>query len=475
MPSGRPRYPGLTPREQEVYDLLRQGLTNREIAERLGISLDGAKYHVSQILMKLDVSTREEAAALGARRRVLGLAGIGALFRKLTLASVTKTTAAVVVFGAIVVVALIAIGLLVTQTRSQDDEEATTPELPLTLRGEPSVFLALLDHIPATGESNLYFSDYAALRTVLGITAPSQDVGAAEMNAYWAALSEGGMYSNPISGAFTTGAATLNEELGLNIANLDQSLHVRPHGSQCGSETVLWGRFDENRVETAILRTSSYFDDVTQKAHNGVAYFSWPGRCVVLSSLGGPGSLVLDNDLVYWSGSSEAALQAMIHAKQGMSPSLADRAEYQLLAEEFASLGIFTAYAQVHADPLWFEPLRELAEVEYGRNAPNTVQVQGYLRPYGGFAVGVGHGEEGTYSVLLFLHANEEDAIANADLLQSRVDSGTRYRGRPWSDTIDRSEIEVDGTVLRARFWGPDPKFLLQAWADLDSLFVSKP
>jgi len=54
----------LTPREREVFGLVRLGLTNEEIAERLGISLDGAKYHVSQILSKLGVATREEAAAL---------------------------------------------------------------------------------------------------------------------------------------------------------------------------------------------------------------------------------------------------------------------------------------------------------------------------------------------------------------------------------------------------------------------------
>jgi DNA-binding CsgD family transcriptional regulator len=62
----------LTPREHEVLDLVRLGLTNEEIAERLGITLDGAKYHVSQILSKLGVATREEAAALRAepeRRR----------------------------------------------------------------------------------------------------------------------------------------------------------------------------------------------------------------------------------------------------------------------------------------------------------------------------------------------------------------------------------------------------------------------
>src|SRR5256712_3041168 len=61
---GRPRHPDvLTPREWEVLALLRERLTNEQIASRLSITLDGAKYHVSQILSKLGVASREEAAA----------------------------------------------------------------------------------------------------------------------------------------------------------------------------------------------------------------------------------------------------------------------------------------------------------------------------------------------------------------------------------------------------------------------------
>lgn len=61
---GRPRYPGLlTPREQDVLALLRAGLTNEQIAARLGISFETAKWHVSEILSKLGVATREDAAA----------------------------------------------------------------------------------------------------------------------------------------------------------------------------------------------------------------------------------------------------------------------------------------------------------------------------------------------------------------------------------------------------------------------------
>ena len=60
---GRPRHPDvLTPREWEVLALIRKGLTNPEIASRLGIGREGVKSHVSEILSKLSVSSREEAA-----------------------------------------------------------------------------------------------------------------------------------------------------------------------------------------------------------------------------------------------------------------------------------------------------------------------------------------------------------------------------------------------------------------------------
>ncbi|MFN0146306.1 MAG: LuxR C-terminal-related transcriptional regulator [Dehalococcoidia bacterium] len=62
-PPGRPPHPELlTPSEQRVLEWLRDGLTNAEIAVRLGISPDGVKYHVSNMLSKLHLSGREELA-----------------------------------------------------------------------------------------------------------------------------------------------------------------------------------------------------------------------------------------------------------------------------------------------------------------------------------------------------------------------------------------------------------------------------
>ncbi len=56
------REPQWTPRQREVLDLLVGGYTNSQIAERLNISLDGAKWHVSEIITRLGVDSRDEAA-----------------------------------------------------------------------------------------------------------------------------------------------------------------------------------------------------------------------------------------------------------------------------------------------------------------------------------------------------------------------------------------------------------------------------
>jgi NarL family two-component system response regulator LiaR len=57
----------LSPREREVLSLLVAGKTNRQIAEALFISLPTTKRHVSNILSKLGVANRAEAASLAVK------------------------------------------------------------------------------------------------------------------------------------------------------------------------------------------------------------------------------------------------------------------------------------------------------------------------------------------------------------------------------------------------------------------------
>jgi len=61
--SGLSESADLTPREREILELIGQGLTNQQIADRLIIEVGTVKNHVHSILQKLDVSSREDAAS----------------------------------------------------------------------------------------------------------------------------------------------------------------------------------------------------------------------------------------------------------------------------------------------------------------------------------------------------------------------------------------------------------------------------
>ena len=63
----------LTEREKQVVQLLAEGLSNKLIADRLGISDHTAKFHVNGVMMKLGASTRTEAVVEAMRRGLIHL------------------------------------------------------------------------------------------------------------------------------------------------------------------------------------------------------------------------------------------------------------------------------------------------------------------------------------------------------------------------------------------------------------------
>ncbi|MFN0279506.1 MAG: response regulator transcription factor [Pyrinomonadaceae bacterium] len=62
---------GISKREHEVLELLSQGLSNQEIAEKLFVSMSTVKTHVSNVLAKLDASRRTQAVRRAKELRLI--------------------------------------------------------------------------------------------------------------------------------------------------------------------------------------------------------------------------------------------------------------------------------------------------------------------------------------------------------------------------------------------------------------------
>ncbi len=132
MQRGRPRHDDiLTPREWEVLDLIREGLTNEQIAERLDVSFATARFHVSEIISKLGVETRQDAAAWAGRPRHRGSLGLflHSSSIRTEFATVARVLGGAIVVAALLVLVLLAVGAAVDlHTRSELSTASVTPE-----------------------------------------------------------------------------------------------------------------------------------------------------------------------------------------------------------------------------------------------------------------------------------------------------------------------------------------------------------
>ena len=125
MRRGRPRHEDvLTPREWQVLELVRDGLTNEQIASRLAITADTAKFHVSEILSKLGVESRQQAAAWQGRPRAVPAAGLpAALARYVGSLSPLKLAGAAVIAAAAIGLVALAAGVFLTDSNSSPGSE----------------------------------------------------------------------------------------------------------------------------------------------------------------------------------------------------------------------------------------------------------------------------------------------------------------------------------------------------------------
>lgn len=155
-----------TERQRQVLGLLARGKTNAEIATALQLQLSGVKWHISEILSKLDAESREEAAEYW--RRYNGIAPrFARVFRGFSAAVAGKSAIGIAAIGALgvsaVAVAAIvaraagdsmpsprpsAAGTIDQPTRAPDPRVSTTTEAPF------EGFLAGIQIMPKVDDIN---------------------------------------------------------------------------------------------------------------------------------------------------------------------------------------------------------------------------------------------------------------------------------------------------------------------------------
>ncbi|MGK2964234.1 MAG: helix-turn-helix domain-containing protein [Tepidiformaceae bacterium] len=175
----------LTSRQREVLNLLARGMTNAQIGERLGISADGAKWHVSEILTKLALSSREEAAAYWIYRnsfqvRFRRIAGGFFGLQTLKWAGIGAGAAAI---GAIAIIAVVAAmgGSEDEPTPGDPDDPTPSPTvetLPCPVDQAACDFAREIDRWLETGDS----AALAAASVPIAYTCPDPDAQGAGRN-----------------------------------------------------------------------------------------------------------------------------------------------------------------------------------------------------------------------------------------------------------------------------------------------------
>jgi DNA-binding CsgD family transcriptional regulator len=141
--------PALTARQREVLDLVLRDHTNAEIAERLGISIQGVKWHVTELLDRYEVTNRSDliAAVEAGRRPRARLSRLAAGLAGLLSKKVLATGIAVVAVGGIAGGALLLAGM--------EDDTHAPPAVAAPLVTPAPGSVALPSAAPAAKQSPL--------------------------------------------------------------------------------------------------------------------------------------------------------------------------------------------------------------------------------------------------------------------------------------------------------------------------------
>ena len=329
----------------------------------------------------------------------------------------------------------------------------------------------------------MFILDYALIRELFDIPVPGPGADQQEMEEYYSyELPEAWTESFPHYSALTGAASFLSdgytqwgsyyqghrEYLGFDIRNEDQSMVAGVLGRQL---EVLHGRFDPEATDRALSSCSGECTPPdTREEYQGVMFYSWgddykvdPKKKLAPSAfdhIGRGGRIAVQDSYVFRTLGTDD-MKSLLDTSLAESRSLADVDEFLLLARGMSELG---AYAMFLTDQTqgFEETLKVLCE---GfdltmsdqfclRIGAQVEERQPMLRRYNSFATGVGKDEQGAYTALVLVHADDGSASDNVRLLRRRLEDGTSfYDGTTWVEFFDTDSLDISakGRVLLAK------------------------
>ena len=366
-----------------------------------------------------------------------------------------------------------------------------------------SSFLEMLKLVPDTPHTrfSVYINDYARIRESYDIPLPPSDADDEAISEYIMALAgdPSAMASDPSAGrrlgetSFVSGmgprayafySPIRRHNIGFGPPDVDQDISA-------GRPPIIFeaikGRFDTPAIKQAVNRYESEMPRFEQ--YEGITVIDWGygGNEIMLEKqlmppafdyLGRCRPLGVGDRYIFRAFDTNS-IKAMIDASQGQLTSLADNADFSLMAEALSEMGAYSIFLTDQVPDLEYVELlvAELREILEESVTPEEVIAEAgqLLGPYRTYATGIGKDEEGALMTIVLVYDSPEEASSDVSVFEQRIEKGTSvWTGNPWRDLIDSWEVWADGRSLRAKLRGEIVRSWLALFYQRDTLLLQR-
>lgn len=361
-------------------------------------------------------------------------------------------------------------------------------------------FLEMLKLVPDAYSTrfSVYISDHAKIRESYDIHLPPSDADDEAIAEYMMMLMGDPLAtaSDPSVGvrlaamSFVSGMGPLlqygfvspirRQNIGFGPQDVDQDILAGP--PPMGFEAIK-GHYDTSAIKQAVNRYESEMPRFQQ--YEGITVIDWGyggneinlGKILMppaFDNLGRCRPLGVEDSYIFRAFDT-ASIEMMIDASQGRLTSLADNADFRLMAETLSEMGAYSAFLTNQVLGL---DLVELVAAELGGSvtAEELIAEAGQLlSPYRTYATGIGKDEEGALMTIVLVYDSSEEASSDVPVFEQRIENGTSvWTGEPWRDRIDSYEIWADGRTLRATLRGEMVSSWLEIVGQREMLFLRR-